>query len=89
MPSVRRLQFITARESSLFVFHALGKVLYSKRWGESAEDDRKDAERVGILQARPTDKLPRHLRQAWSRAPSKVDPDVRFSLLLPRAPHST
>lgn len=27
----RRLQFVTARENSLFIFHALGKVLYSKR----------------------------------------------------------
>jgi len=26
-----RLQFVTARESSLFLFHALGKVLYNKR----------------------------------------------------------
>ena len=26
-----RLQYVTARESSLFIFHALGKVLYSKR----------------------------------------------------------
>lgn len=25
-----RLQFVTAREASLFLFHALGKVLYSK-----------------------------------------------------------
>lgn len=25
------LQFVTARESSLFIFHALGKVLYNKR----------------------------------------------------------
>lgn len=25
-----RLQFVSARESSLFIFHALGKVLYSK-----------------------------------------------------------
>jgi hypothetical protein len=27
----RRLQFVTSRESSLFIFHALGKVLYNKR----------------------------------------------------------
>jgi len=30
-PLSRRLQFVTARESSLFIFHALGKVLYNKR----------------------------------------------------------
>lgn len=30
-PLARRLQFVTARESSLFIFHALGKVLYNKR----------------------------------------------------------
>lgn len=28
---IHRLQYVTARESSLFIFHALGKVLYSKR----------------------------------------------------------
>lgn len=28
--SMDRLSFVTARESSLFIFHALGKVLYSK-----------------------------------------------------------
>ncbi|GEM11224.1 cell cycle checkpoint protein rad17 [Rhodotorula toruloides] len=73
------LQFVTARESSLFIFHALGKVLYNKRWGQSAEDDKKDLGRAGILQERQYDKLPRHLRKEWTRDPSKVDPDVLFA----------
>ncbi|BGO95909.1 hypothetical protein NBRC10512_005496 [Rhodotorula toruloides] len=73
------LQFVTARESSLFIFHALGKVLYNKRWGQSAEDDKKDLGRTGILQERQSDKLPKHLRKQWTREPSKVDPDVLFA----------
>ncbi|GAA6051572.1 hypothetical protein JCM3770_003478 [Rhodotorula araucariae] len=73
------LQFVTARESSLFIFHALGKVLYNKRWGDSPEDDKKDRDRVGIVQEREYDKLPRHLRKEWERRPTKVDPDVLFA----------
>ncbi|GAA6059117.1 hypothetical protein JCM10212_003864 [Sporobolomyces blumeae] len=74
------IQFVTARENSLFVFHALGKVLYNKRWGDSAADDKKDLTRPGILQARDLEyKLPRHLRREWERRPSKVDPDVLFA----------
>ncbi|GAA5838526.1 hypothetical protein JCM11251_003416 [Rhodosporidiobolus azoricus] len=74
------LQFVTARESSLFIFHALGKVLYNKRWGDSAEDDKKDLGRPGILQERDYDKLPEHLRKAgWQRKASKVDPDMLFA----------
>ncbi|GJN94063.1 hypothetical protein Rhopal_007127-T1 [Rhodotorula paludigena] len=73
------LQFVTARESSLFIFHALGKVLYNKRWGESADDDKKDLGRPGIVQERESDKLPRHLRKEWDRKPSKVDPDAVFA----------
>ncbi|GAA5870623.1 hypothetical protein JCM1840_004819 [Sporobolomyces johnsonii] len=75
----RLLQFVTARESSLFVFHALGKVLYNKRWGDSPEDDKKDLGRPGIVQEREYDKLPKHLRKEWKRRPSKVDPDVLFA----------
>ncbi|BGP51970.1 RFC checkpoint protein Rad17 [Rhodotorula kratochvilovae] len=73
------LQFVTARESSLFIFHALGKVLYNKRWGDSPDDDKKDRDRVGIVQEREYNKLPRHLRAEWDRRPSKVDPDVLFA----------
>ncbi|GAA5870913.1 hypothetical protein JCM8547_000031 [Rhodosporidiobolus lusitaniae] len=74
------LQFVTSRESSLFVFHALGKVLYNKRWGDSADDDKKDLNRPGILQNREYDKLPKHLRKAGlGRNASKVDPDVLFA----------
>ncbi|KAK4694293.1 cell cycle checkpoint protein, partial [Phenoliferia sp. Uapishka_3] len=73
------LQFVTARESSLFIFHALGKVLYSKRWGISADDDKKDTGRQGVAPLKVLDRLPKHLRKEWSRAPSKVDPDVMFS----------
>ncbi|GAA5982496.1 hypothetical protein JCM10908_006672 [Rhodotorula pacifica] len=73
------LSFVTARESSLFIFHALGKVLYNKRWGQSAEDDKKDLGRQGIVQEREYDRLPKHLRKEWERAPSKVDPDVLFA----------
>ncbi|KPV73164.1 uncharacterized protein RHOBADRAFT_55377 [Rhodotorula graminis WP1] len=74
------LQFVTARESSLFIFHALGKVLYNKRWGDSPDDDKKDRDRVGIVQERDeASRLPRHLRDEWDRRPSKVDPDVLFA----------
>ncbi|GAA5938024.1 Rad24p [Sporobolomyces koalae] len=73
------LQFVTSRENSLFIFHALGKVLYNKRWGQSATDDKKDLNRPGILQERTLDKLPKHLREEWGRPPSKVDPDVLFA----------
>ncbi|GAA6039753.1 hypothetical protein JCM8097_004201 [Rhodosporidiobolus ruineniae] len=74
------LQFVTARESSLFIFHALGKVLYNKRWGDSADDDKKDLNRPGVLQELEYDKLPKHLRKAgWERKASKVDPDVLFA----------
>ncbi|KAK4052775.1 RFC checkpoint protein Rad17 [Microbotryomycetes sp. JL201] len=73
------LQFVSAREDSLFIFHALGKVLYSKRWGQRPDDDKKDLDRPGILQECETKRLPRHLREKWSRAPSKVDPDVLFA----------
>ncbi|BGP20553.1 RFC checkpoint protein Rad17 [Rhodosporidiobolus nylandii] len=73
------LQFVTARESSLFIFHALGKVLYNKRWGDSAEDDKKDLNRSGVLQEREYGKLPKHLREEWDRRSSKVDPDVLFA----------
>ncbi|SCV69150.1 BQ2448_2170 [Microbotryum intermedium] len=83
----RLLQFVTSRESSLFIFHALGKVLYSKRWNISAEEDKKDLSRSGILQppssstadGSPLPKLPRHLRAEYSRQPSKVDPDHLFA----------
>ncbi|GAA5842781.1 hypothetical protein JCM9279_003984 [Rhodotorula babjevae] len=74
------LQFVTARESSLFIFHALGKVLYNKRWGDSPDDDKKDRDRVGIVQEREVaSRLPKHLRDEWERRPSKVDPDVLFA----------
>ncbi|GAA5905927.1 hypothetical protein JCM6882_009072 [Rhodosporidiobolus microsporus] len=74
------LQFVTARESSLFIFHALGKVLYNKRWGDSTEDDKKDLGRPGVLQEREYDKLPKHLRKAgWQKKASKVDPDMLFA----------
>ncbi|GAA5979469.1 hypothetical protein JCM5350_003916 [Sporobolomyces pararoseus] len=74
------LQFVTSRENSLFIFHALGKVLYNKRWGESSLDDKKDLNRPGILQEKsPDGKLPKHLRTEWQRKPSKVDPDVLFA----------
>ncbi|KAM0750463.1 Rad17-domain-containing protein [Meredithblackwellia eburnea MCA 4105] len=73
------LQYVTARESSLFLFHALGKVLYSKRWGISEADDKKDIGRAGVKQKKTHNKLPPHLRQQWDRAPSKVDPDVMFA----------
>ncbi|GAA5883191.1 hypothetical protein JCM3774_002414 [Rhodotorula dairenensis] len=73
------LSFVTARESSLFIFHALGKVLYNKRWGQSADDDKKDLGRPGIVQEREYDRLPKHLRREWDRAPTKVDPDVLFA----------
>ncbi|GAA5895623.1 hypothetical protein JCM8208_005283 [Rhodotorula glutinis] len=74
------LQFVTARESSLFIFHALGKVLYNKRWGDSPDDDKKDRDRVGIVQEREVaSRLPRHLRDEWERRQSKVDPDVLFA----------
>ncbi|GAA6015227.1 hypothetical protein JCM10207_003651 [Rhodosporidiobolus poonsookiae] len=74
------LSFVTARESSLFIFHALGKVLYNKRWGDSADDDKKDLNRPGVLQEREYDKLPKHLRKAgWTRKASKVDPDMLFA----------
>ncbi|BGP58407.1 RFC checkpoint protein Rad17 [Rhodotorula sphaerocarpa] len=73
------LQFVTARESSLFIFHALGKVLYNKRWGQSAEDDKKDVGRPGIVQDRKYDRLPKHLRAEWDRTPTKVDPDAVFA----------
>ncbi|ORY88337.1 Rad17 cell cycle checkpoint protein-domain-containing protein [Leucosporidium creatinivorum] len=73
------LQYVTARESSLFIFHALGKVLYSKRWGESADDDKKDLDRQGIQQEQEIDRLPKHLRKEWTRKPSKVNPDVLFA----------
>ncbi|GAA5966338.1 hypothetical protein JCM21900_003101 [Sporobolomyces salmonicolor] len=75
----RLLQFVTARESSLFVFHALGKVLYNKRWGDSPQDDKKDLGRPGIVQEREYDKLPKHFRKEWKRRPSKVDPDALFA----------
>ncbi|GAA5908580.1 Rad24p [Sporobolomyces salmoneus] len=74
------LQFVTARENSLFIFHALGKVLYNKRWGESEKEDKKDLNRPGIRQElEPSSKLPKHLRKEWNRKPSKVDPDVVFA----------
>ncbi|POY74924.1 hypothetical protein BMF94_1900 [Rhodotorula taiwanensis] len=73
------LQFVTARESSLFIFHALGKVLYNKRWGQSADDDKKDLGRPGIVQDREYDRLPKHLRNEWDRAATKVDPDAVFA----------
>ncbi|GAA6019350.1 hypothetical protein JCM11491_000903 [Sporobolomyces phaffii] len=75
------LQVVTSRENSLFIFHALGKVLYNKRWGESPADDKKDLNRPGIVQPSgdAVDKLPKHLRKEWSRTPSKVDPDVVFA----------
>ncbi|KAL8292578.1 hypothetical protein RQP46_001190 [Phenoliferia psychrophenolica] len=73
------LQFVTARESSLFIFHALGKVLYSKRWTLSADDDKKDTDRQGVAPLKVLDKLPKHLRKQWARAPSKVNPDVMFA----------
>ncbi|SGY73232.1 BQ5605_C005g03277 [Microbotryum silenes-dioicae] len=77
------LQFVTSREASLFIFHALGKVLYSKRWNISAEEDKKDLNRSGILQppaiSTPLPKPPRHLRAKYSREPSKVDPDHLFA----------
>lgn len=53
-------------------------------WGESAEDDRKDLERPGILQENRLERLPRHLRAEWTRAPSKVDPDVGRDRFVPR-----
>ncbi|GAA5987128.1 hypothetical protein JCM11641_006435 [Rhodosporidiobolus odoratus] len=73
------LSFVTARESSLFIFHALGKVLYNKRWGNSAEDDKKDLNRPGIVQDRAFDELPKHLREEWERKVSKVDVDLLFA----------
>ncbi|KAK4057443.1 RFC checkpoint protein Rad17 [Microbotryomycetes sp. JL221] len=73
------LQYVSSREDSLFIFHALGKVLYSKRWGEKEDDDKKDRERSDIVEERSIQKLPRHLRHRWTRAPSKVDPDVMFA----------
>ncbi|KAI5475119.1 cell cycle checkpoint protein rad17 [Pseudohyphozyma bogoriensis] len=73
------LQFVTARESSLFIFHALGKVMYSKRWGISAEDDKKDLGRPGIEQERMYDRLPKHLRAEWNRKATKVNPDTLFA----------
>lgn len=51
-------------------------------WGDSADDDKKDRDRVGIVQEREYDRLPRHLRDEWDRRPSKVDPDVSGALSL-------
>lgn len=47
-------------------------------WGQSADDDKKDLERPGIQQEAPTNRLPKHLREEWTRKPSKVNPDVRL-----------
>ncbi|KAH8921040.1 hypothetical protein BT69DRAFT_1351945 [Atractiella rhizophila] len=65
----------TGADDSLFLFHALGKVLYNKRWDQREEDDKKDLKRGSIKQRSTTDKLPKHLRKEWKRMPSKVDPE--------------
>jgi cell cycle checkpoint protein len=45
----------------------------------SAEDDKKDRERAQIRQETAGGRLPRHLRDQYTRKPSKVDPDVLFA----------
>lgn len=66
-----RMHLLATKESSLFLFHALGKVLFNKRWGEKPEEDAKSEE------PKPPDleKLPKHL-YAWERRLSKVDANV-------------
>ncbi|GAA99872.1 uncharacterized protein L969DRAFT_91813 [Mixia osmundae IAM 14324] len=65
---------IHLRESPLFIFHALGKILYSKRWGENAKDDAKGD------QIRPKDpfKLPKHLIH-MKREPLRTNVDAMLS----------
>lgn len=69
----RSLHIAATKEPSLFLFHALGKVLFNKRWGENREEDEK-SQRV-----RPPDdpEMPEHLSK-WKRRPSKVDVNVSF-----------
>ena len=80
---------ISARESSLFLFHALGKILYSKRalvvrtptdaagWGENPDEDEKDShDEPNPIE--PELRLQRHLSH-FKRKPSKVQVNVRLN----------
>ncbi|KAH7100697.1 P-loop containing nucleoside triphosphate hydrolase protein [Auriculariales sp. MPI-PUGE-AT-0066] len=71
------LEAITKRESSLALFHLLGKILYNKRKGDppSASASAKDTEREKEADRRLRDppKLPPHLRSEHARPSSRVD----------------
>ena len=58
------LSGLTCREGGLDLFHAAGRVVYNKRFGDDPDD--------AVFETPP---LPPHLHQ-WIRRQSKVDIDV-------------
>lgn len=63
-----------SRESSLVLFHGLGKVLYNKRWGDDPIEDSKDKR---FRPTKPED-VPKFLNE-YSRRQSKTDIEALYS----------
>ncbi|KAF6752782.1 Rad17 cell cycle checkpoint protein-domain-containing protein [Ephemerocybe angulata] len=76
------LEAVTRRESSLALFHLIGKVLYNKRKGDPSNSSAtaKDIQKERELDARLKDppKLPAHLSEHDRRA-SRVDVDTIYA----------
>lgn len=62
---------IVSRESTLNLFHSLGRLMYNKRYGDPDDDDDDKAEQAMIL-SQSVKALPDHLKHL-NRRPSKVN----------------
>ncbi|KAH9822331.1 Rad17 cell cycle checkpoint protein-domain-containing protein [Melampsora americana] len=70
----RSENFLGSRESSLVLFHGLGKVLYNKRWGDDPVEDAKDKR---FRPTKPED-VPDFLKE-FSRRQLKTDIEALYS----------
>ncbi|KAG0145869.1 hypothetical protein CROQUDRAFT_45191, partial [Cronartium quercuum f. sp. fusiforme G11] len=73
-PANKIESLLGARESSLVIFHGLGKVLYNKRWGDDATEDAKDKR----FRPPSPERVPKFLRE-FERRQLKTDIEALFS----------
>lgn len=74
--SKRAIAAISAKESSLVIFHTLGRILYNKRVGDPVDkDNSEEEEEIDTKCQESTDDLPSHW-QPLLRRKSRVKPEV-------------
>lgn len=85
----RKIALLNGKETSLVLFHALGKILYNKRRGDPNDEDEEegddhcvdDNQRIeeSSIEAHIPVSLPPHM-SSLERRKSRVDPEVSFFL---------